>query len=344
MIKDIQNILNNLIVLSAVILLSSCVNSDTTHSLQSVTTKTMGNIVRLDPRINAIIANNAMIEVIAEGHQWTEGPVWLPEQQALLYSDVPTNEIYIWREGKQSRVWLTPSGYTGSQPRGGELGSNGLVINSDGQLLIAQHGDRRIARLTASLDTPEAKFDTLIDNFKGLRFNSPNDLTFRHNGDLYFTDPPYGLSDGLNDPMKELLMQGVYRLSAAGKISLVTDQLSGPNGIAFSPEQDILYVTNSDDKQPVVMSYKVSPEGDISDPKIFFNTGGDGIAVDQQGNIYLTGNKEGVKVINSQGELLGLINTSQRTSNCTFGDNGSTLYITSDDYVVRIQLKVKGSK
>ena len=302
---------------------------------------TIGGVERLDPRLDAIVPLDAVLEVLSEGHEWVEGPVWVPALQSVLYSDIPNNAVYRWSEGEPASIWLQPAGYTGDVPREGESGSNGLTLDAQGRLVLAQHGDRRIARLEASWEAPEPKFETLVGEFEGKRFNSPNDVAPRSNGDLYFTDPPYGLEGGLEP--KELDFQGVYRLAADGSLALLVDDLSRPNGIAFSPDESILYVANSDGaNQPVVMAYDVEPNGGLRNARVFFESWGDGMAVDQQGNVYVTGPGGGVLIINADGEHLGSLLTTQRTSNATFGNDGSTLYITADMHLLRIRLKVKG--
>jgi gluconolactonase len=303
---------------------------------------TVGSIERLDPRLDAIVPADAELEVLSEGHEWVEGPVWVPELQSVLYSDIPNNAVYRWSEGSGASLWLQPAGYTGDAPREGESGSNGLALDTQGRLILAQHGDRRIARLTASWDDPQPSFETLAGEFEGRRFNSPNDVAVRSNGDFYFTDPPYGLQGG-NEP-QELDFQGVYRRAADGSVTLLVDDLSRPNGIAFSPDESVLYVANSDGaNQPVVMAYDVQPDGGLANGRVFFDSWGDGMAVDQQGNVYVTGPGGGVLIINPDGEHLGSLLTGERTANATFGDDGSTLYIANDMHLLRIRLSVKGA-
>ena len=181
------------------------------------------------------------------------------------------------------------------------------------------------------------------EKFEGKRFNSPNDLAIRSNGDIYFTDPPYGLEGGDEDPAKEMEIQGVYRLAKDGAVTLLIDNLTRPNGIAFSPDEEILYVANSDRDRPVIMAYDVDVSGNISNARVFYKTWGDGMALDQNGNLYVAGPGQGVMIISPQGKFLGTLKTTQATSNCTFGDDGFTLYITSDMYLLRIRLKVKGA-
>jgi gluconolactonase len=302
---------------------------------------TIGSIKRINPALDAIVMPDAVLEILSDGHEWTEGPVWVPTLNAVLYSDIPRNAIYEWKEGTKASVWLKPSGYTGDDHRKGESGSNGLILDTQGRLILAQHGDRRLARLDSPSEAPEAIYSTLADNFEGKRFNSPNDVAMRRNGDFYFTDPPYGLEEGIEDPAKELDMQGVYRLATDGLVTLLTDELSRPNGIAFSPDERILYVANSDEDQAVIMVYEVMENGDLTKGRVFFDTWGDGMTVDQQGHVFATG-PGGVLVISPDGTHLGTIMTTEATSNCTFGDDGYTLYITADMYLLRIRLKVKG--
>ncbi len=327
----------------AVATMASCSAEESPNrSLPSEQFPTIGSIERLDPRVDTVIPADAVLEVLAEGHEWTEGPVWVPALRAVLYSDIPNNAVYRWSEGGPASIWLQPSGYTGEVPRGGESGSIGLLLDAEGRLVLAQHGDRRVARLEAPWDAPEPNFATLAGDFQGRRFNSPNDVALRSNGDFYFTDPPYGLEQGVDDPAKELETHGVYRLATDRSVTLLVDDLSLPNGIAFSPNEDILYVANSDENQPVVMAYDVEPDGSLANGRVFFESWGDGLAVDQQGRVYVAGPGNGVLIINSNGEHLGSLNTTQRTSNCTFGDDGSTLYITSDMYLLRVRLNVTG--
>jgi len=322
--------------------ISSCADREPqTEEIKSDEFPTIGSIERLDPALDAIVPANAVIEILSDGHEWTEGPVWVPALQSVLYSDIPNNAIYRWKEGEKASIWLKPSGFTGEISREGESGSNGLILDTAGRLVLAQHGDRRIARLDAPWDAPKPNFSTLAGEFEGKRFNSPNDVAVRRNGDIYFTDPPYGLKHGMEDPKKELDIQGVFRLTADGSVTLLTDKLSRPNGIAFSPDEKTLYVANSDQDQAIIMAYDVVENGSLANGRVFFNSSGDGMAVDQKGNVYQTG-PGGVLVISPNGTHLGTILTTQNTSNCTFGDDGSTLYITADMYLLRIRLEVKG--
>lgn len=304
--------------------------------------KTLGSIARLDEEINQLIAEDASIEILADGFNWAEGPVWVAELNSVLFTDVPENKLYRWEETKGLSVYLNPSGYTGYAPNKKKSGGNGLILDGEGNLLIAQHGDRRIARVNAPLKNP-GSFETIVDRFEGKRFHSPNDLVLHSNGDLYFTDPPYGLN-GDDDPLRELKTNGVYRLDGDGKISLVYSQLNRPNGLAFSPDEKTLYVANSDAKRNLWMAFDVV-DGKLHNERVFFdatsmNLAGlaDGMKVNSKGYVFATG-PGGVLVFNSKGKHLGTILTEVRTANCAFNEDESVLYMTSDRYLTRIKLK-----
>jgi len=309
--------------------------------------RTIGSIDRFDDEINQVIPENEVIEVIAEGFEWSEGPLWISQGNFLIFSDIPTNRIYKWSQQDSLSIYLEPSGYTGTDRRNGEPGSNGLLLSPDGALVLCQHGDRRVAAMTTSLINPKPEYETLADKFEGKRLNSPNDACYHSNGDLYFTDPPYGLEGNANDPAKEIEFQGVYRLSARGQVELLTDQLSRPNGIAFSPDDKKLYVGNSDPEKALWMVYDVLSDGNISEGRVFFDATAkagkekglpDGLKVNKKGYIFATG-PGGVWVFNSEGKHLGTIKTTQATANCAFDAEEKTLYITADMYLLRVNLK-----
>ncbi|HWE39984.1 MAG TPA: SMP-30/gluconolactonase/LRE family protein [Isosphaeraceae bacterium] len=313
---------------------------------------TFGSIERKDAKLDALIPKDAKIEKLAEGFDWSEGPVWLRDRGnnspagALLFSDVPKNTVYIWRESQGVREYLKPSGYTGKVPRGGEPGSNGLVIDDFGRLVLCQHGDRRVARL-ADNNT----FVTLADRYDGKRLNSPNDATYNAKGDLYFTDPPYGLLKLNDDPAKELPFNGVYRLDREGKLTLLTREMTFPNGIAFSPDEKTLYVANSDPKKAIWMAFPVKDDGTIGTGRVFADVTKlveagkkglpDGMKVDRAGNLFATG-PGGVLVFAPDGTHLGTLDTGEATANCNFGGDGSDLYITADMYIGRVKTTTKG--
>jgi len=304
-----------------------------------------GSIERADPRFDALVPPEARLEKLAEGFVWAEGPVWVPEGEYLLFSDVPQNVVFKWKDGEGLTEYLKPSGYTGSGSPGREPGSNGLLLDAQGRLVLCQHGDRRVSRLGK-----DGSFLELVSRYQGKRFNSPNDAAFRSNGDLYFTDPPYGLTGLNNSPVKELGFNGVYRLSAEGELSLLTDQISFPNGIAFSPDEKNLYVAVSDRENPVLMKCDVNEDGTIGNGRVFFDTKPwtkaylgvpDGLKVDRDGNLFATG-PGGVNVFSPDGTFLGRINPGVATANCGWGHDGSVLYITADSYLCRIKLNTKG--
>lgn len=309
--------------------------------------ETIGTIERLDPALDALIPAGAVIHVLAEGFVWSEGPVWIEDGRYLLFSDVPRNRIYRWSEGAGLDVWLEPSGYTGDTPRGGEPGSNGLLLDRDGRLVLAQHGDRRMARMDAPLTAPAPAFTTLADRYQGRRLSSPNDAVFDRSGALYFTDPPYGLPEGPGDPTQETRFNGVYRLAGGGELTLLTADLSRPNGIALSPDERTLYVANSHPERAIWMAYDLSPSGAIANGRVFFDATRlvadrpglpDGLKVDAAGNLFATG-PGGVLVFSPDGRHLGTIRTPQATANCAFDADGSTLYMTSHTRLLRLRLR-----
>ncbi|HEY7059733.1 MAG TPA: SMP-30/gluconolactonase/LRE family protein, partial [Vicinamibacterales bacterium] len=309
------------------------------------------HIERLDPALDRLIAPDASIEVLGQGYSWSEGPVWVKDGGYLLFSDVKENTVFKWKQGEGAKPYLKPSGFTGTPPRGGEMGSNGLTLDASGHLVLCQHGDRRVARMDAPLASPAAKYTTLAGQYEGKRFNSPNDLVFKSNGDLYFTDPAYGMEKGWDDPGRELSFAGVYRRIASGEVSLLTKDLTRPNGLAFSPDEKLLYVAQSDETAAIWRVFDVKPDGTIANGRVFFDATSmtktkkglpDGMKIDTEGNLFATG-PGGVFIISPQGKHLGTIVTGQATSNCAFGDDGHTLYMTADYFVMRVRLKAKGN-
>ena len=306
----------------------------------------VGGVERLDPALDALVAADARPEVLAHGYKWSEGPVWTGG--ALLFSDVPDNVIWRWSESDGAREFLRPSGYTGSVPRGGEPGSNGLAVDEAGRLHMCQHGDRRVARLA-----PDGRsFETVADRHDGKRFNSPNDVVVRPNGDVYFTDPIYGLVGHEKDPAREIPWSGVYCARAGGGVDLLDKTLPYPNGLAFSPDGKTLYVAVSDPARAIWMAYDVDAGGGVSNGRVFFDATSfvkagkkglpDGMKVDVDGNLFATG-PGGVFVFTPAGEHLGTIVTGEPTANCAFGDDGRTLYMTANDKLTRIRLKTRGA-
>lgn len=302
-------------------------------------------IEQISPELVDIIDVSATVEIIAEGFDWTEGPLWV-DGVGLLFSDIPPNKIYKWTTEGGTKPYLNHAGYTGNEPREGEKGSNGLLLDNDGNLVLCQHGDRRLARMNAPLDDPKPDFTTIIDKYTDKKFNSPNDACYSKNGDLYFTDPPYGLEKGINDPSKELSFQGVYKYTPSGELHLLTKELSRPNGIALSPDEKTLYVANSDPSNAIWMAYTLNNEGMIESKRIFHEATDlvgkekglpDGLKVDTNGNVFASG-PGGIWIFNDAGKVLGKIKTGQATSNCAFGESGKELFITADMYVMRVKL------
>ncbi|MEM0896208.1 MAG: SMP-30/gluconolactonase/LRE family protein [Verrucomicrobiota bacterium] len=310
---------------------------------------THGAIERLDPALDALVDPEAKIEVLCGGFVWTEGPVWVPDESVksggyILFSDIPNNAVMKWVEGEGISTYLQPAGFTGPIKYGNEPGSNGLLLDAEGRLVSCEHGDRRISVLTK-----DGGKRTLADNYQGKRFNSPNDACYHSNGDLYFTDPPYGLPGKQDDPRRELDYCGVFRLSKSGEVTLLTDKMTRPNGIAFSPDEKTLYVAQSDGAAKIWMAYGVQDDGTIDEGRIFFDAtkrpgpgAPDGLKADKDGNLFATG-PGGVNVFSPDGKLLGVIGINERISNCAWGDDGSTLYMTCDMWLCRIQTKTKGA-
>ncbi len=336
----------------------------------------LGKIVRLDPRFDELVSADARIEVLASGFDWAEGPVWVDDEQggSLLFSDIPRNSVMQWREGVGIKLFLKPSGYTGATDYGNEPGCNGLLLDPQGRLVSCEHGDRRV-----SVMTKDGGKRTLIDNYGGKRLNSPNDGCFKSNGDLYFTDPPYGLPNRYDDPRRELDFCGVYRLSAprtksviAGvpveghprvkravtvlrkvppELTLLTDEMTRPNGIAFSPDEKTLYVAQSDPQAALWKAFPVNQDGLLGESRVLYDVTDlvdklpglpDGMKVDEKGNLFATG-PGGCWVFAPDGTPLGRFDTGERTANCGWGNDGTVLYLTADMYLCRVQTKTKGA-
>lgn len=299
-------------------------------------------IERLHTDLDKLINPTAKVEILAEGFKWVEGPLWIEEQQMLLFSDIPNNKVHKWTEQGGLQDYLEPAGYTGQQARGGEMGSNGLLLDHHGDLILCQHGDRRIARMKALLTHPEANFLSLADNWEGKKLNSPNDIIQRSNGDFFFTDPPYGLNDQ-DIEKKELDFCGVYKLDTLGHLSLLIDSLSRPNGLALSPDEHRLYVGNSDGEKPMLYAYDIASDDSLKAAGIVFDFkkyggGPDGFKIDKQGNIFSSG-PGGIWIFNKSYVPIGKINLSKAVSNCCLADDGKTLYITNSDQVLRLHMR-----
>ena len=314
---------------------------------------TIGQIVRTDPRLNKLIPNDAKIDVVASGFTWSEGPVWVKGRAGadttgfLLFSDVPENTVFRWTEKDGLTPFLKPSGYTGLGRYSEEPGSNGLTVDAQGRLIACEHGDRRVSAMPLGGGGGKV---TLADSYQGKRLNSPNDVVAHPDGSYFFTDPPYGLPNRENDPTRNAVF-GVYRIAPSGAVSLFVGDLTRPNGVALSPDGKTVYVAQSDGANPVVMAYPLQSDGSAGKGRVVFGAEGmkkaglsggfDGMKVDQDGNLWVTGGR-GVLVLSAAGELLGHINTGVATSNCAWGDDGSTLYITADMFICRVKTTTRG--
>lgn len=309
---------------------------------------TIGSVQRLDPALDDLIPADATIQVLGTGYDWSEGPVWIEKENRLLFSDIPPNKVMQWQADAGVSLYQERVGFGGPKSEGGnEPGTNGLFLAPDGQLYACCHGDRCIKRRKA-----DETWEVVVDKFDGKRFNSPNDLVFDAQGNLYFTDPPYGLAGGPNDPARELDFCGVYRWDGQ-TVQLLTKEFNRPNGIGFSPDFQTLYVAQSDSAAPIYKAFAVKADGTLGEGKVLADASEfygklpgspDGLAVDQQGNLWATG-PGGVWVISPKGKVLGKILTGQATANCTFGGpDGSWLFMTADMYLCRIQTKTKAAK
>jgi len=313
--------------------------------------KTIGKIHVYDESIKTLIDPSTPIEIVAEGYTWSEGPVWVKKRGYLLFSDVPENKIYQWTAEKGAVLYLTPSGYTGKDYYSYEPGANGLIINQKGNLVSAEHGDRRIAEMP--LGKPELK-KSLSGLWEGKKLNSPNDVIQAKNGDYYFTDPPYGLPGrGKEEAAKELAYQGVFRLTKKGELSLQYQKMARPNGLAMNLDESVLYVGSSEPKESHILAFPVDKKGNLGEPSVFFDAaelakqgirgGYDGMKLDSKGNIWTTG-PGGILIISPAGKLLGRIETGNPNSNVNFGEDGSTLFITSKMNLLRVKTLTKGLK
>lgn len=307
----------------------------------------IGRVHRESPALDALLDPSAQIEVLASGFVWSEGPLWLPEEEALIFSDIPPNSIFRWKEREGISLWMKPSGFTGRGDYSAEPGSNGLTRDPQGRVVFCEHGDRRVSVLTSG----GGKL-TLADRYRGRRLNSPNDLVYSSRGDLYFTDPPYGLPKQADDPSRELDFCGVFRLTAAGELELLIDEMTRPNGLAFSPDESKLYVANSDPEVAVWREYPVRADGSLGPGRLLLDVTAmgrslrglpDGLKVDRDGNLWATG-PGGVLVISPEGEVLGRVDPGEACSNCAWGEDGGTLFITADTYLCRVRTRTRGAR
>lgn len=311
---------------------------------------TQVEVIRKDAAIEEIVPADAKIERLAGGFLFTEGPIWVPRTEEsdgyLLFSDPNNNVIYRWSPDGQLSIFMTKSGYRGFDiGEYGQPGSNGLTLDGQGRLTINQHGNRRVVRMEKN-----GQLTVLADHYDGKRLNSPNDLVYRSDGSLYFTDPPFGLPKSYDDSRKELPYSGVYRVSPDGKeVRLLTTDLKGPNGLAFSPDERYFYLDNWDPQKTVIMRYEVNSEGSLSNGKVFFDMTSaegedalDGMKIDQKGNLYVSG-PGGLWIISPEGKHLGTIIGPEHAHNFAWGDDdGKTLYLCARTGLYRIRLNIAG--
>jgi len=333
------------------VLLMSCLLATTTACASPAGAapdrEAIGRIVAFDPAFHALVTANARIEKIAGGFEWSEGPAWVAKGGYLLFDDVPANTMHRWSPRDGASVFLKPSGYAGTDTAGlREAGANGLEAEPGGTVLLADSGSRLIARF----DPATKQRTTLAATFDGKRFNSPNDVARRSDGVVFFTDPPYGLKGIDASPLKEQPVNGVYRLDTDGSVHLLEGTLKFPNGIALSPDERTLYVANSDRDHPVWMSYRLDERGDVHDGRVFADASDlaakaegapDGLCVSRDGHLFASA-PGGLLVMDAAGKRLGMIETGARVSNCAFGEDGRTLFLTSHAFVARVRVNVSG--
>ena len=297
-----------------------------------------------------LISPSASLKVLGDGYLWSEGPLWIADGGYLLFSDIPNNVILKFEPDVGIRPYLAGAGATGRYPSDDQSGPNGLLLDPDGKLVVMQHGDRRVARMTSSLDAPTLQFETLAARFEGKRLNSPNDGVYHSDGSLYFTDPPYGMKDGFEDARKELPFQGVFRLSAEAELSLLDDSVPAPNGIALSRDERTLYLASSDQKRPTWFRYDVLADGSLDNRRVLHDASylvgkegeqglPDGMVMHSSGNLFATG-PGGVWIFSPDGDVLGKIRTGKQTANCTLSADERTLYMTAHDTLMSIELRV----
>ncbi len=335
-----------LVVVIAAAFVAACSGSDPAAPAEELAAApdpepVIGEIVRIDARVDALIPSDARIEKLAEGFNFIEGPVWDRGQARLLFSDVRGNEIYQWTQADGASTFIDPV-FEGDQTGLRSISSNGLTLDTEGRLIICEHGNRRISRLD-----PDGSRSVVVEAFEGGQLNSPNDAVYASDGSLYFTDPPYGLEGLAESPMREHDFNGIYRLSPGGELELLVRDQSFPNGIALSPDEQTLYVANSDAANKVWMTYDIDEEG-ASNGRVFYDVNdqmepgaADGMKVDLAGNLFATG-PGGVWIIAPDGTHLGTIKTGEITANVGWGEDGRTLYMTASTSLYRIRLNTEG--
>ena len=305
----------------------------------------VGSVEFLDPKMEVFFDKNAKIEVLADGFTWAEGPVWVSKLNGVVFTDVPNNKAYLWTKKDGLSLFLSPSGMTNHAPHSTDEGANGLTLDNEGNLILCQHGNRAVSKLKNwSFDTPE--YEILVDHFEGKWLNSPNDLAINQKGEIFFTDPPYGLKDQDRDALKELDFNGIYKWSEDNGLVLLDKSLSRPNGIALSNDEKTVYIGNSDSQYSIIAAFDLE-NGLLKNKRTFFDGSVlaqtrqglfDGLRVHSSGVVFATG-PGGVLVLDESGKHLGTVMPGKSTANCGFDAEEDYLYLTSTDVLARIKLK-----
>jgi gluconolactonase len=305
----------------------------------------VGSVEFLDPKMEVFFDKNAKIEVLADGFTWAEGPVWVSKLNGVVFTDVPNNKAYLWTKKDGLSLFLSPSGMTNHAPHSTDEGANGLTLDNEGNLILCQHGNRAVSKLKNwSFDTPE--YEILVDHFEGKWLNSPNDLAINQKGQIFFTDPPYGLKDQDRDALKELDFNGIYKWSQDNGLVLLDKSLSRPNGIALSNDEKMVYIGNSDSQHSIIAAFDLE-NGLLKNKRTFFDGSVlaqtrqglfDGLRVHSSGVVFATG-PGGVLVLDESGKHLGTVMPGKSTANCGFDAQEDYLYLTSTDVLARIKLK-----
>jgi gluconolactonase len=349
--------MNKSLLLAVTILLTACnpqsetSNSGAMNTIIPDVNTTTGSIEILSPKALEYIDTSEDITIHGNGYKWTEGPLWIDDESGgyLLFSDIPNNTIIKYQPNVGTSLYIDKSGATQLYKGDYSQGSNGLLLNTQNQLVLLQQGDRRLAIMDAPLSSPKNKFKTLASHFNDKRLNSPNDAVLHSDGSLYFTDPPYGLKDNMKDSRKELDFQGVYKLSSSGELTLLDDSVNYPNGIGLSKDEKTLYVAVSDEEHPLWLAYDLQNDGTATNKRIFYDAKAfigvkgeqgmpDGMALHSSGNIFATG-PGGVWLFTPEGEVLAKIRTGKLTANCTLSSDEKYLYMTAHDTVMSLKLK-----